>query len=189
RIMRGRAARRAPFALALLAATFGIVACGGGGGETTTAVPDKEADAAILNHVLGRQLAAVDAYGAVLGRLGGLDLAAARRFRAQEQEHVDALIKALRGLGARADPEPEEIEPEELEARRDALVFLYEVESATVDSELSAISDLSSPWPPALLGSIVANQAQHLAFLRRALGAKPLDAIPSAFEDGTTAAP
>lgn len=189
RIMRGPAARRGPAVLALLAMTLGLVACGGGGGGTSTAVPDREADAAILNHVLGRQLAAVDAYGSILGRLSGLDLAAARRFRAQEQEHVDALVKALRGLGAKAEPEPEEIEPEELHTRKDVLVFLYEVESATIDSELSAISKLTAPWPPALLGSIVANQAQHLALLRRALGAKPLAAIPSAFEDGTTPAP
>jgi Ferritin-like domain len=189
RIMRGRAVRRAPAALALLAATLGLLGCSGGGGETTTAVPDKEADAAILNHVLSRQLAAVGAYEAVRGRLSGPDLAAALRFHAQEQEHVDALIKTLRGLGAGVEPEPQEIEPSEMKTRKDVLLFLYEVESATIDTELSAISDLTSPWPPALLGSIVANQAQHLSFLRRALGAKPLEAIPSAFEDGTTAAP
>jgi hypothetical protein len=189
RIMRGRAALRALLVIALLAAALGLLACGSGGGEATESAPDKEADAAILNHVFNRQLAAVAAYEAVLGRLSGPDLVAARRFHAQEQEHVDALIKTLRGLGARAEPDPEEIEPEELKTTRDVLVFLYEVESATIDSELSAISDLTSPWPPALLGSIVANQAQHLSFLRRALGAKPLEAIPSAFEDGTTPAP
>ena len=139
--------------------------------------------------MLGRQLAAVHAYEAVRGRLSGPDLAVALRFHAQEQEHVDALVKTLRGLGAKAEPEPEEIEPEELKSRKDVLVFLYEVENATVDVELSAISDLTSPWPPALLASIVANQAQHLALLRQKLGADPLGAIPSAFEDGTTAAP
>ena len=36
---------------------------------------------------------------------------------------------------------------------------------------------------------MAANQAQHLVLLRRALGAKPLETIPSAFETGETPAP
>jgi hypothetical protein len=187
RIMRGRAMRSAAPVAAALAA-LGLAACGGGG-QTTTSVPDREGDAQILNQVLGRQLGAVDAYGAVIGGLRGFDLAAARRFRAQEQEHQDAIVKALRGLGAEAAPEAEEIEPEGIKSRADRLRFLYEVESATIDEELSAISKLTASWPRALLGSIVANQAQHLAILRRGLGAGPLAAIPEAFENGTVPLP
>ena len=40
-----------------------------------------------------------------------------------------------------------------------------------------------------LLASTMANQAQHLVWLRRALGAKPLETFPEAFEDGSVAAP
>jgi len=185
--MRGRAMRPAAPLVAVLAAVT-LAACGAGG-ETTTAVPDREGDAQLLNQVLARQLGAVHAYGAVLGGLRGFDLAAARRFRAQEQEHEDAIVKALRGLGGAAAPEAEEIEPEGVKSRADRLRFLYEVESATIDEELSAISKLTAPWPRALLGSIVANQAQHLAILRRALGAGPLAAVPEAFENGTVPLP
>lgn len=171
---------------ALLAASL-LAGCGGGGG-TTTVVTDKEADAEVLNRVLSRELAAVDAYSRVLPLLGG-DRAMAARFRAQEQEHADAILKALRGLGARSEPEDEEIESDGLRSRADALDFLYEVESVSIDGGLRAISNLTMPWPRSLMGSIVANQAQRLALLRRALGARPLEAIPEAFENGTAPPP
>jgi hypothetical protein len=166
-----------------------FVAGCGGGGTTTTAVPDKAGDAEILNNVLTRELAAVRAYERTLPLLHGPALASAREFRAQEQEHVNAIVKALRGFGEPAEPEQEEIESEDLKTQAEALEFLYEVESVSVAGNLRAISHLTSSWPRSLLGSIAANQAQHLVVLRRQLGADPAEAIPRAFEDGTTPAP
>jgi rubrerythrin len=187
--MRGGAARRALLtALASLFASLLLVACGSGGG-TTTAVPDRAADADTLNNVLARESAAVRAYERMLPLLHGAALASAREFRAQEQEHVDAVVKALRGLGERAEPEEEEIESEELKTQADALGFLYAVESVSVAGDLRAISHLTAPWPRSLLGSIAANQAQHLVLLRRALGAGVAGSIPGAFEDGTADPP
>ncbi len=181
--------RRAAPALAItFAAAAVLTACGGGGG-TTTAVPDKAADAEILNRVLSREMAAIDADERAARPLHGPALALAREFRAQEQEHVDAIVKALRGLGAPAEPEEEEIEADGLRSRADALGFLYALESVSVADGLRAISHLSAPWPRSLLGSIVADQAQHLLLLRRALGAPASDLVPEAFEDGTTPPP
>jgi rubrerythrin len=171
-----------------LAVALVLGGCGGGAG-TTTAAPDKAADAEILNNVLGREQAAVRAYERTLSLLHGAALAGAREFRAQEQEHVDAIVKALRGLGEKAEPEEEEIESEGLKSEADALGFLYEVESVSVANDLRAISHLTAPWPRSLLGSIAANQAQHLVLLRRALGADAAESIPEAFEDGTAPAP
>lgn len=181
--------RRAPllFAAALLAA-LALTSCGEGG-EVTTAVPDKGADAETLNRILTRQLAAIDAYDRSIPALNGAELAIAREFRAQEQEHADAIVKALRGIGGKAEPEEEEIEATGLKGEADHLEFLYEVESATIDDELNAISRLTASWVRPLLATIVANQAQHLVLLRRALGAKPLETVPAPFEDGTVAAP
>lgn len=176
-------------AMAAVATAAALVACGSGGGGTTTAVPDKAADAEVLDGVLARQMAAIKAYDHSLRALGGQALAAARLFRAQEQEHVDAILKALRGLGAKAEPTPETIDSGGLKTEAEYLVFLYEVESATIDTELSAISNLSDAWPRSLLASTVANQAQHLVLLRRALGAKPLETVPEPFENGTALAP
>jgi hypothetical protein len=167
---------------------LGVAGCGGGG-TTTTTVPDKAADAETLNNVLARELAAVRAYQRTSPLLHGPALASASEFRGQEQEHVDAVVKALRGLGEKAEPEEEEIESEELKTQVDALGFLYEVESASVAYGLRAISHLTAPWPRSLLGSIVADQGQHLVVLRRALGAGLAESIPNAFEDGTSPPP
>jgi rubrerythrin len=173
--------------LAVVVALF-LAGCGGGG-TTTTAVPDKAADAEILNNVLSREQAAVRAYDRTLPLLHGRALAGAREFRAQEQEHTNAIVKALRGLGEPAEPEEEEIESEGLKTPADALGFLYEVESASVAYDLRAISHLTAAWPRSLLGSIAANQAQHLVVLRHALGAGAAETVPGAFEDGTAPPP
>ncbi len=185
--MRGRVVRRALLAAAL-AGLFAaaLSACGDGGSSPTT---DKERDVKVLNEILGRQLAVVAAYGQVLPRLHGADLAAAQQFRAQEQEHADAMTKTLRGIGGESDPPEEEIEASDLKTRADSLEFLYEMESATIDAELNAVSRLTIDWPRPLIASMAANQAQRLALLRRALGAPPLETIPSAFETGETPAP
>jgi hypothetical protein len=184
--MRGRPVRRAlALGVVALALSVGIGACGGGGDSTT----DRAADVEVLNEILARQLAAVDAYGQALPSLRGAELALARRFRAQEQEHVDATTKTLRGLEGEADPPAETVEAGELETPRDAMHFLYELESATIDAELSAVGKLTIGWPRPLIAAMAANQAQRLVLIRRALGAGPLELVPEAFETGETAAP
>jgi hypothetical protein len=186
RIMRGRAMRRALLLAAVVAALAGtFVACGGGSDSAT----DKEADIGVLNEILGRQLAAVDVYGAALPALRGAELAMAREFLAQEQEHVNATTKTLRGLGGDAEPADETIEVDELKTERDALEFLYELESATIDAELNAVARLTVSWPRPLIASMAANQAQRLVLIRRALGAGPSELIPEAFETGEALAP
>ncbi|MCW2989395.1 MAG: hypothetical protein JWM24_2333 [Solirubrobacterales bacterium] len=190
RITPGGAVRRALLLLAtVVAASLALAACGGSSGGTTRGGIDKAADAEILDNVLARELAAVRAYERVLPLLHGPALAGAREFHAQEQEHVDAIVKALRGLGEPAQPEEEEIESEGLKTQADALGFLYEVEGVSVAYDLRAISHLTAPWPRSLLGSIAANQAQHLVVLRRALGADVAESIPGPFEDGTAPPP
>jgi hypothetical protein len=185
--MHGRIVRRAlVLGIAVLVLAVGLGACGGSGGSSTT---DKAADAEVLNEILARQLAAVDAYGQALPALRGDELALARRFRAQEQEHVDATTKTLRGLEAEADPPAEEIPSGSLGTRQQALEFLYELESATIDAELHAVDKLTIGWPRPLVASMAANQAQRLVLIRRALGADPAEVIPEAFETGETAAP
>jgi hypothetical protein len=165
-----------------------LSACGGSGGGTSGA-SEKESDVRVLNEILGRQLAAVAAYGQVLPYLRGADLSGAQQFRAQEQEHVDATTKTLRGIGGEADPAAETIEADNLNTRADSLEFLYEMESATLDAELSAVGKLNVDWPRPLIASMAANQAQHLVLLRQALGAKPTEVVPSAFETGELPTP
>jgi hypothetical protein len=178
-----------------------LAGCGGGGSSTSTstaAVTDatpalsaeESADADLLNHVLGRQEAAIAAYGQVIPKLAPRLAHMAAYFRAQEQEHVDAVLKALRGLkSSAAEPTEESIEVGDLQTDRERLEFLYAVENATIDQELSAIASLEASWPRSLLSSTIGNQAQHLTLLRQALGAGPLAAVPVPFENGTAPPP
>lgn len=185
--MRGRGMRRA-LLLAAVATGLGagLVACGG---SSANSAADPKADAAVLNQILGRQIAAVATYGEALPALRGADLAMARRFRAQEQEHVDATTKTLRGLEQAAEPPSETIDAGELRSAGDALDFLYRLESATIDAELNAVGKLTIGWPRPLIAAMAANQAQRLVLIRRALGAGPQELIPEAFETGETPAP
>lgn len=178
--------RRALLLGAVVAAfAAALSACGGGSDPAT----DKESDVRVLNEILARQLAAVEAYGEALPSLRGVELAAAREFRAQEQEHVDATMKTIRGLDGEAAPPGETIEVDDLKTRRDALEFLYALESATIDAELNAVAKLTIAWPRPLIAAMAANQAQRLVLIRHALGAKPLEVVPEAFETGETPAP
>lgn len=187
RITRGGAA------LAVLLITGIFAGCGGGGSSTAVATeaaaPPPSVDAQLLDQVLARQEAAVEAFAVVGPKLPPRLARMAAYFRAQEGEHVDAVLKALRGLGSPAEPAAEPLDTSGLESDRERLVFLYEVESATIDEELSAISKLEASWPRSLLASTVANQAQHLTLLRQALGAGPLASVPVPFENGTAEPP
>ncbi len=196
--------------LAALLIVAALAGCGGGstsgpgagtapatrGGSTaqdvSTPTPPsaQSADAALLDGVLARQEAVVHAYAKVIPDLSPKLAHVADYFRAQEQEHVDATTKALRGLNSPAvEGTTEPIETGEMNTDRERLEFLYELESQTIDEELSAISKLEASWPRSLLASTVADQAQHLSLLRRELGAGPLASVPSAFEDGTVPPP
>jgi hypothetical protein len=197
------AGRAVPALLAALALAAVLASCGGGGGTSggteadrgviaTTPGPrnaEAAADAEVLEKVLTRQNAAIAAYEAIIPGLPPRLRPMAALFRAQEQEHVDATTKAIRGLGGLIEAPAEEIEAGEPKTARDRLDFLYEVESATIDEELAAISKLAATWPRSLLASTVANQAQHLVLIRRALGARPLATVPTPFENGTEPPP
>lgn len=186
--MRGFAVRRALlFASAVLLTVTAAAGCGGGGGATSAS--EKERDAKLLNDVLGRQLAVVETYPKVLPALTGPAHAMAQQFLAQEQEHLDATTKTLRGMGAKAEPSEETIEASDLKTRADSLELLYAMESATTDFELGAVGKLNAGSARPLIASMAANQAQRLVLLRQALGAKRVDAIPSAFETGEIPAP
>jgi hypothetical protein len=184
--MRGRGLHRA-LLLGIIAAglALSLAACGDGGDSAI----DKEADVRVLNEILARQQAAVEAHGEVLPVLHGADLAMARTFRAQEQEHANETTKILRGLDGESAPPAETIEAGDLKTRREALELLYEMESATIDAELKAVAELTIAWPRPLIAAMAANQAQRLVLIRRALGARPLEAVPEAFETGETPPP
>jgi len=187
--MQGGAAYRAVLAVAaVLALAVGLAACGTSG-ESATAAADTRGDAEALNRVLSRQMAVVGAYDEAIEALRGRRRAIARQFRAQEQEHIDAVTRAMQNLEVEVEPEVEAAAPPTQPGEAARLAYLAELEGRTIEIELGAIAALTDSRPRAILGSIVANQAQHLVLLRRALGAPPLSTVPSAFETGAEPLP
>lgn len=182
--------RALALALAVLAVVACLAGCGSGTDTGAATMPEEQAaDAEVLNEVLARQLGVVAAYRDAMIVIDAHTLALLRKFRAQEGEHADAVVKVLRGLGEGATAEPEPIESGSLKTRGDRLRFAYALEANTISLELTATSKLSSPAARSLLASTIGNQSEHLAILRRLLGAKPLQTVPGAFETGTVPAP
>jgi hypothetical protein len=172
------------------AAVFLLVAlailCSGCGRSGKGAATDSEkaADVELLNAILVEELTAVDAYERGLPRLAGPMLAVAREFRGQSQAHVDALTKAIRGLGGETDAEASEPESPAPRGRDEALVLLYEAENAALDQAQGSAAQLQFAAPRTLAAALVGNHAQHLAILRQGLGADLAASVPEPFEPG-----
>jgi hypothetical protein len=168
------------FAVAALAIL--LAGCGKSGQGAKTD-PEKAADVEILNRLLDQELALIDAYARGLGQLHGPMRLVAAEFRGQGQVHVDALTKAIRGLGGETDagagaelPAPR--------SPREALRRDYEGENAALALALEASPRLEFDAPRALASALAASHAQHLAVLRQGLGAGLASAAPEPFESG-----
>ena len=150
-------------------------------------------DAPILSTVINLERVTVIAYDTVLGgdlltpALSG----ALRRFRRHEQEHEDVLVTALTSLGGTPPAPPTGVADvdkvvdglSDVRSQADVLTFLVELETAAVAAYFDAQAKFGEAKLLQLGASIMANEGQHLAVLRRASGQDP---IPNAFETGET---
>jgi hypothetical protein len=177
---------------ALLLTTFLAVAGGcGDSGHGAETDPEKGSDAAILNEALARELTILDAYTHGLPLLHGSQHAAGRNLRAQQQEYVDALTKAIRGLGGDIEAEAEELELGRVKDQAEAafLTLAYELESAALAFYVEVAPRLYTSAPRTLGTSLAAGHAQHLVALRQGLGASVAASIPEGFDGGEVPAP
>jgi rubrerythrin len=171
----GRAAAK------LLALTVVVAGCGGSDQGAVTE-SEKAADVEVLNAALAQELTSVDAYGRVLPLLRGRALAVAGEFRGQEQAHVDAVTKAIRGMGGEIEAEAAELEAPGPKTPEEALRSAYEEENAALGQALEAAPRLNTPAPRMLAAALAASHAQHIAILRQLLGEGLAQAVPGAFE-------
>jgi hypothetical protein len=182
----GRAA--AVLALALTVTLVVVGGCGdsGRGAETD---PEKGSDAEILNEALAHELTLLDAYTRGRSLLGGAQRAVGRRLRAQEQEYVNAVTKAIRGLGGDAEAEPAELDLTNVEDEAGLLAMLYELESSALAFYIDAAPRLYTSAPRTLDASLAAGHAQHLVVLRQGLGAGAAGSVPEGFDGGEVPLP
>ena len=177
-----RGSRRVVVVFAAVLALL-VGGCGkhGQGAKTDS---EKAADVAVLNDALAAELTAVAAWDRALPRLRGRALAVGRELRGQDQAHLDAITKAVRGLGGETEAEAEELEPVRLNGRGEALRLAYEAENAALAQDLAAPSRLRTEAPRAVTAAIGASHAQHLVLLRQLLGVPLAGAAPQPYESG-----
>ncbi len=172
----------------LTVAALLLAGCGGGGGGGTITT-DKAADTEILNVALSQELTLIDLYSHAMPLLRGEVHEIARQFLSQEQEHVNGLTKAIRGLGGKAEGEAEEVDFSDLESGPDALLALYEMTSLELTHFLDDVTHLTMRAPQSFAASLAANEAQHLVVFRQTLGADLLESVPEGFDTGEVPPP
>jgi hypothetical protein len=178
---------RALLALALLAAVLAAGCDRPGQGARTD--PEKGSDAELLNLALGQELTILDVYTRGMPRIRPRFAPVARRLRAQEQEYVSAIAKALRGLGGEATATAAEIDPDGLRTEADVLGLAYELEGEALASDLDAVPRLNFDAPRTLAAALASGHGQHLVLLRRGLGSSAAESIPEAFDGGDVPPP
>lgn len=151
-------------ALALAALVLAAAGCGdsGHGAETD---PEKGSDAAILNEGLSRELTALAAYTRGNGLLRGPARVLGRQLRAQEQEYVDALTKAIRGLGGDTEVTAEKPDFSQVKSQAAFLSLAYDLESAARDFYVDQAARLYTAAPRTLDAWLAAGHGGHVALL------------------------
>jgi hypothetical protein len=167
----------------VLVAAFGAGGCGasGHGAETDS---DKAADVEVLNAILAQELTTVEAYERSLALLRARALTVARQLLGQDQAHLDALTKAIRGVGGETDVEASELEDPGPRTQAEALTFAYEEENAALAEALDSTPHLQTAAPRALAAALAASHAQHVVLLRQLLGTGLAGSVPKPFENG-----
>lgn len=181
--------RVAVFVVAL--ATVIAITVAGCGRSEQGAVTDSEkaADVEVLNAVLSQELTTVDAYERALALLRGRSLAVAGQLRGQDQTHLDAITRTIRGVGGETDAEAAEFEPPGPKSAEEALLLAYEAENASLGEALDAAPNLNTSAPRTLAAALAASHAQHLVALRQLLGVSLAASVPEAFEAGDVPPP
>lgn len=178
---RRRGFGRAAALLGLVALLVGGCGPSGHGAATDS---DKAADVEILNGLLARELTVVAAYDELLPRLRGRSAAIAAQLRGQDQAHLDAITKAIRGVGGETDAEAGALEEPGPKTPEAALLLAYEEENGSLGLALDASPHLNTAAPRMVASALAASHAQHLVVLRRLLGVPLAGVVPHAFEDG-----
>ena len=143
------------------------------------AVTDR--DVALLNRSLGLERRAIAAYEAAIPLLAGRDKLIATAFLKQELLHAGRLIALIDALGGPATNRAQTYPLGRPRTPRQLVELLHDVERVQVAAYLEAIPQLSEGHLRADVASILANDAQHVAIIRGALGQVP---APAAFPSG-----
>ena len=167
-----------------------VVAGCGKHGQGAATDSEKAADVEVLNAVLAQELTTVAAYGAALALLRGPPRGRGRSCAARTRPTLDAITKAIRGVGGETDAEAAELEPPGPEERGEALAArLRRGERLARRGPGRGATICTTAAPRTLAAALAASHAQHLVVLRQVLGAGLAASVPEAFETGDVPPP
>jgi rubrerythrin len=149
--------------------------------RTSTAVAKGTDQVAVLESAIRLEQESAFAYAAIAESERAGELAPiARVFAEQEQEHADALGRALRDRGTSPPPKPVDEAGVAGLARalagdaREIAAFAVELENRALAAYYVAHARLEAPELLSTVASIMGNEAQHLVVLRQELGSTPV---------------
>jgi hypothetical protein len=159
-----------------IAAAF-ATGCGSGAATPRRRVPasQRTRDVQALNGLLDLVHPSIAAYEAGIPLLSGAVARAARQFLAEELEHAGRLQMLIHARHGRPRPPAAAYALGTPRTHRDVLALLHDSENREVAGLLGALPRVSQELRPQV-ASILANNAQHLAILRQALGRAPIPA-------------
>jgi Ferritin-like domain/TAT (twin-arginine translocation) pathway signal sequence len=152
--------------------------CGGSSHHHKRHGPAADRNVGLLDHALGLERRAIAAYAAGIPLLAGSDKLIATQFLKQELLHAGRLIALIQAMGGRVQARSQSYDLGQPRTPRQIIELLHTVEQAEIAAYLKLFPELSGGALRANVATILANDAQHVAILRRALGELP---VPSAF--------
>jgi rubrerythrin len=158
-------------------------------GPTITLAGDKNKDIQIMNVALGLEHQAIAAYqaGAETKLLSDAVLKVAVKFQDQHKQHRDALAATIKKFGGKpVDAQAKYdvvaiakgVGVNTIATEKDVLTLAMKLEDQATKAYLGALPALDSKDVLKAAASIMADEAQHTAILRSAIGEDP---VPQAF--------
>lgn len=160
-----------------------LAGCGGESlrAQVHDAKPILHTDVDLLNHLLHLEHVAIAAYTAGTPLLAPQTLKAGQLFLNDELAHAGALAGLVRAAGGKPIKPAPSYDLGHPRSSEEVLALLHRVERAQISAYLEALPRLEPATVRQSIASILANDAQHVAVVRAALG-KP--AVASAFANG-----
>lgn len=138
-------------------------------------------DVDLLNHLLDLEHMGIYAYTAGTPLLSPATIKAGQLFLNDELYHAGALAGMIKAAGGTPVTQAPSYALGHPQTSQEVLELLHEVEKAQLTAYLDAITRLEPGLVKSSIAAILANDAQHVAVVRAALGQSP---VPSAFVTG-----
>jgi hypothetical protein len=149
--------------------------------QVHNSAPVLHTDVALLNQLLHLEHVGIAAYTAGTPLLAPATVEAGKLFLNDELSHAGALAGLIRAAGAKPPKPAPSYDLGHPRTSAEVLALLHRIESAQIAAYLAALPRLEPAFVRQSVASILANDAQHVAVVRAALG-QP--AVPSAFVSG-----